>query len=60
MTREKFKEVFGPYLSEGDLLIDFADTVGTLDILNWCAEQNIMYLNTGEADWPDHWYCIFE
>lgn len=60
VTRENFKEVFGPYLSEGDLLIDFADTVGTRDICAWCAEQNIMYLNTGEADWPDHWYCIFE
>lgn len=60
VTRENFKEVFTPYLSEGDLLIDFADTVGTLDICAWCAENNIMYLNTGEADWPDHWYCIFE
>ena len=60
VTRENFKEVFAPFLSEGDLLIDFADTVGTKDICAWCAEQNIMYLNTGEADWPDHWYCIFE
>lgn len=60
VTRENFREVFGVYLSEGDLLIDFADTVGTRDICEWCAKQNIMYLNTGEADWPDHWYCIFE
>lgn len=60
VTRENFREVFEPYLAEGDLLIDFADTVGTRDICDWCAERNIMYLNTGEADWPDHWYCIFE
>ena len=60
VTRDNFKEVFAPYLSEGDLLIDFADTVGTRDICEWCAENNIMYLNTGEADWPDHWYSIFE
>lgn len=60
VTRENFAEVFEPYLSSGDLLIDFADTVGTRDICEWCAERNIMYLNTGEADWPDHWYCIFE
>ena len=60
VTRDNFKEVFAPYLREGDLLIDFADTVGTRDICDWCAENNIMYLNTGEADWPDHWYCIFE
>ncbi len=60
VTRENYKEVFAPYLGEGDLLIDFADTVGTKDICQWCAENRIMYLNTGEADWPDHWYCIFE
>jgi len=60
VTRDNFAEVFGEYLDSGDLLIDFADTVGTKDICEWCANRNIMYINTGEADWPDHWYCIFE
>lgn len=60
VTRDNFKEIFASYLSEGDLLIDFADTVGTRDICEWCAENNIMYLNTGEADWSDNWYSIFE
>lgn len=60
VTRENYREVFGELLNSGDLLIDFADTVGTKDIFDWCAERNIMYLNTGEADWPDHWYSIFE
>lgn len=59
VTRENFGEVFEPYLSEGDLLIDFADMVGTRDICEWCAKRNVMYVNTGEADWPDHWYSIF-
>lgn len=59
VTRANFAEVFEPYLSEGDLLIDFADTVGTKDFLDWCANRNIMYINTGEADWPDNWYSIF-
>lgn len=59
VTRDNFRQIFEPYLAEGDLLIDFADTVGTRDICTWCAEKNIMYLNTGEADWPDNWYSIF-
>lgn len=59
VERENFGQVFEPYLSEGDLLIDFADMVGTRDICQWCAERNVMYINTGEADWPDHWYSIF-
>ncbi|MBQ7409866.1 MAG: saccharopine dehydrogenase NADP-binding domain-containing protein [Clostridia bacterium] len=59
VTKDNFKTIFGQYLEEGDLLIDFADTVGTKDILDWCAEKNIMYINTGEADWPENWYSIF-
>lgn len=59
VTRENYAEVFGTYLEEGDLLIDFADTVGTRDICDWCAQNNIMYINTGETDWSDNWYSIF-
>ena len=60
ITRDNFREIFGTYLREGDLLIDFADTVGTRDICEWCGLNNIMYINTGEADWSDNWYSIFE
>ena len=59
IKKDNFKEIFSKYLNEGDLLIDFADTVGTREICDWCAENNIMYINTGEADWPENWYCIF-
>ncbi len=60
VTKENFKTIFEKYLTSGDLLIDFADTVGTKDICDWCAENNIMYINTGEADWPENWYSIFD
>lgn len=60
LDKNNYKNVFSKYLSEGDLLIDFADTVGTRDFVEWCASQNIMYLNTGETDWEDNWYSIFE
>ena len=58
VTKENFQEIFEKYLKSGDLLIDFADTVGTRDICEWCATNNIMYINTGEADWPENWYSI--
>ena len=60
ITRENFKKVFSKYLDAGDLLIDFANSVGTKDFMEWCANKNIMYLNTGETDWEDNWYDIFE
>ena len=60
INRKNFKKIFSNYLKEGDLLIDFADSVGTRDFVEWCAINNIMYLNTGETDWDDNWYNIFE
>ena len=59
IDKNNFKDIFSKFLSGGDLLIDFADSVGTRDICMWCCENNIMYINTGEADWPENWYSIF-
>ena len=60
ITKENFRSIFGKYLDPGDMLLDFADTVGTKDICDWCAENNIMYMNTGDADWPEDWLNIFK
>ena len=59
IKKDNYIEIFSKYLKSGDLLIDFANEVGTKDILAWCAENNIMYINTGETDWPDNLYSIF-
>lgn len=60
INRDTYQEVFSKYLNEGDFLIDFSDGVGTRDFVEWCANHNVMYLNTGETDWDDNWYSIFE
>lgn len=60
ITKENFRKIFSKYINEGDLLIDFADSVGTKDFVEWCANNNVMYLNTGETDWEDNWYNIFD
>lgn len=60
IAKDNFRSIFRQYLKSGDLLLDFADTVGTKDICDWCAEENIMYINTGAADWPENWLNIFE
>ena len=60
INRNNFKDVFSKYLGEGDILIDFAESVGTKDFVEWCAINNVMYLNTGETDWSDNWYSIFD
>ena len=59
IKRDNYKDIFTKYLEEGDILIDFSDSVGTYDFIEWCANNNVMYLNTGETDWDDNWYSIF-
>ena len=60
ITKDNFNMIFEKYLSSGDILIDFADTVSSTDLCDWCAERNIMYINTGNADWPEKWPNIYE
>ena len=60
INRDNYQAIFSKYLDDGDLLIDFTDGVGTKDFVEWCANKNVMYLNTGETDWEDNWYNIFE
>ena len=60
VNKDNYKIIFSKYLTEGDLFIDFANSVGTKDFIQWCAEHNVMYINTGETDWEDNWYDIFE
>ena len=59
IKRDNYEDIFSKYLEEGDIIIDFSDNVGTYDFINWCANNNVMYLNTGETDWDDNWYSIF-
>lgn len=60
INSDNFSSIFKEYLKEGDLLIDFSDTVGTSEICNWCANENIMYINTGDANWSEEWPNIFK
>ena len=60
INRKNYTNIFSDFLNEGDLLIDFTDGVGTKDFVEWCANNNVMYLNTGETDWEDNWYNIFD
>ena len=60
INRNNYEKIFEENLSEGDILIDFAESVGTKDFVEWCAKNKVMYLNTGETDWSDNWYSILD
>jgi len=60
LNKENFESFLGKYLAEGDLLVDFAESVGTNDLVGLCAGKNCMYINTGSGEWAsDGWPNVF-
>ena len=39
LTQQNYHVFLSEYLREGDLFIDFADSMGTYDIVNWCIDK---------------------
>ncbi len=39
------------YTGPGDMIIDLAWNIGAIDILQWCHDNNVMYINTSVELW---------
>lgn len=51
ITRENLDRVLSSYLDENGLLIDLAWNIGCNDILKWCHDHNVLYINTSVEVW---------
>jgi homospermidine synthase len=51
VTRENMSDLFAKHLGAGDLLIDLAWNIGFEDILQWCHDHDVLYLNTSLELW---------
>jgi homospermidine synthase len=51
LTPENFAEVFNQHLGAGDLLIDLAWQIETRDVIQWCHERGVLYVNTSIEQW---------
>ena len=43
--------LLGQYVGPGDLLIDLAWEIGAVDIVQWCHDREVMYINTSVELW---------
>ncbi|HEY3325270.1 MAG TPA: saccharopine dehydrogenase C-terminal domain-containing protein [Planctomycetota bacterium] len=55
VTRENMPELLGKYVGSGDIIIDLAWNIGCTDILQWCYDHNVRYVNTSVEMWDP--YC---
>ncbi|MCC7577234.1 MAG: saccharopine dehydrogenase NADP-binding domain-containing protein, partial [Methanomethylovorans sp.] len=51
ITRENLDQLLSQYLENEDLLIDLAWNIATSDIIKWCHDHNVLYINTSLEVW---------
>ena len=52
--RENLGSVLAKHLSAGDLLIDLAWNIDCCEILQWCHDHGVLYLNTSVEVWDPY------
>ncbi len=51
ITPENLNQTLSKYVSDGGLLIDLAWNIGANDIIKWCHDHNVLYINTSVELW---------
>lgn len=54
ITPENLARVLSQYLSAGDLLIDLAWNIDCGEILQWCHDHDVLYINTSVELWDPY------
>lgn len=54
ITPENLATVLGTHLSAGDLLIDLAWNIECVDIVQWCHDHDVLYINTSVELWDPY------
>lgn len=54
VTRENMGALLGKYLKAGDLLVDLAWNIDACEILQWCHDRGILYVNTSVELWDPY------
>ncbi len=54
IERETMGRQFAKYVGSGDIIIDLAWNIGCNDILQWCHDHNVRYINTSVELWDPY------
>ncbi len=54
ITRDNLAAQLGQYLSPGDLLIDLAWNIDSGEIIQWCHDRQVLYVNTSVELWDPY------
>ena len=54
VTQDNMAPMLGRYLSAGDILIDLAWNIDACEILQWCHDHGVLYVNTSVEVWDPY------
>jgi len=54
LTQEDYASLLGQLVGPGDVIVDLSWNVETFDMLEWCGEHNVNYLNTSLEEWDPY------
>jgi homospermidine synthase len=54
VTPENLGALLGTYVSRGDLVVDLAWNIDALDIIQWCHDHGVLYINTSTEVWDPY------
>ncbi len=54
VTRENMGRLLGQYVGAGDVLVDLAWNIDCCEILQWCHDRGVLYVNTSVELWDPY------
>ncbi len=54
ITPENYSTILKQYVGRGDLIIDLAWNIETIDLLQWCRKNKVLYVNTSVEEWDPY------
>ncbi len=54
VTSDNFREVLAKHVSAGGLIIDLAWNIETREVLEWCHQNKVLYVNTSVEEWDPY------
>jgi homospermidine synthase len=52
LTPQNYRRILGRHAKTGDLVLNLSVNVSSLDLVRFCAEQGILYVDTSIEPWP--------
>jgi homospermidine synthase len=52
VTKDNYISILESFLRPGDMLVDLAWYIATADLIKWCYQNNVKYINAAVETWP--------